>query len=1346
MSSHTFIPEHLLWDADLSGSIGSATGSSLLRPLNIYMGGYIEMREISAPSAANTGTNRLYFNSTDHLLHYVNHSGVDSSIGGATFPLLASPIGSASAPAYSFLGNSNTGAYSPSGNKYAIATAGVQRALFSDMTSSGDSFFSVSGTPPNSAGTWNGQSIVVLQPGTSYTQINGLYVDMQRNSIAANGNSFYAGNFHLNYNANGFNIWSGPINAAVLGDYSSTSSDGYGAGVLGFGPHNGSYSLGIVGICDTAGGGGATQRYVGSAGIIQRINAGTNGVKFVGAWGVLANTNDAVPSGSGALVGENTVSGNNIALLSLYKVGNLSYQIDVNGVMIQKQASTPSAPGSGYNALYFKSDGNLYMQNSSAVETQVNSSGTSFPLLAPNGSVSAPSYSFSSSTSTGVYSPATNQVGFSTNGVQAGYFDASQNLVVSGSVSAGGSGANSVTMTQSSGNIANFSSGSNNYYYNFNMGGGGGLAVQMIAGGAIKLSNNYANNAGTGIFFSVDGATHPYYSVGYFQGSWLRPYGVFASSRLGIGNNTANTQAGGGALFIKPPASLSTQQTTTANASLTITLAGGVNLDVAVPQIVGIGDYIQLTGLSTIARVLTTSYTGSFTGSFTVDTALGDGTSRGINVLLGIASWQNTSGTEVLLADYNGNFTFTPPTSLKLASGQFLAPNGSASTPSYSFTSATGMGFYTVSSSPNRLGLAIAGSLAVEFQAAEIDWQGQTHYLDVAGSNSISASGANFAMNTGGIFQLSTSGLQLQIRTNQLRIAGSGGDLLWETDGSNNIGATGGANRPNNLYLKTGILIRHDTSTTQGTELDYNGLAFWANGFNAYMNVLQVGSNPDLQFGNSSNGTLLKLDGGNGSLTFLNSSGSLLWSTNAGGSVGSSTIRPDQLYVQNTVHFGLNGANMGFDFINNSTSAQLGFRDTGSNEWYIYTLHNGTEMRFQAQGTETISFTNSGGITLKQSSNANIIWSTDGSGNLGAVGATRPNNIYAKAIIVAGDISTANSTVPGISLNNWSSVGTQIVLKPGLSGSNTGGSYIYTDTLNTLFMGTYSFLPILQLGGSNPEVFMGGSSNANLKWSTDGAGTIGAAGATRPDKGYFKTQLVIGTDPATSSGTGTAIDNISVQFKKTGGTKQIGLQAAPDALSIGFNQTDAGVIFLVNSVGQTQIGISSGTTSHLVWQVDGGGDIGTTGALRPRSAYLTTSANIEGGSASLTFGLSGSSQIKFAKSGTQLNLTIQDNGHSFFFADTGTGQGQFQTDALVLKGNAGSFTNGAYILWQNDGGGDIGSASNYRPANLFLTGFEQLTEIATPSNPPAGTQILYINSSDHKLHRLDSSGTDTVIG
>lgn len=60
-------------------------------------------------------------------------------------------------------------------------------------------------------------------------------------------------------------------------------------------------------------------------------------------------------------------------------------------------------------------------------------SSAAFPLLAPNGSAAAPSYSFANSTGLGLYRSGTNILGFSTAGISAGTIDASQLWYLGGS-------------------------------------------------------------------------------------------------------------------------------------------------------------------------------------------------------------------------------------------------------------------------------------------------------------------------------------------------------------------------------------------------------------------------------------------------------------------------------------------------------------------------------------------------------------------------------------------------------------------------------------------------------------------------------------------------------------------------------------------------------------------------------------------------------------------------------------------------------------------------------------------------------------------------------------------------
>ena len=78
--------------------------------------------------------------------------------------------------------------------------------------------------------------------------------------------------------------------------------------------------------------------------------------------------------------------------------------------------------------------------------------GISYPLEAPNGSASAPSFAFGTGTGgsgTGLYGFGTNELGFSTNGLTAGFIDANQAWNFAGSIISNSSIQVKITKTSS---------------------------------------------------------------------------------------------------------------------------------------------------------------------------------------------------------------------------------------------------------------------------------------------------------------------------------------------------------------------------------------------------------------------------------------------------------------------------------------------------------------------------------------------------------------------------------------------------------------------------------------------------------------------------------------------------------------------------------------------------------------------------------------------------------------------------------------------------------------------------------------------------------------------------------
>ena len=98
------------------------------------------------PTVAVNGMIR--YNTATSKFEAFENNAWSNLIGGAQpgFPLLANPIGSAAAPAYSFSGNANTGVYSPGANQIALSTNGT--AALSVLASGS---VGIGTTAPNSA-------------------------------------------------------------------------------------------------------------------------------------------------------------------------------------------------------------------------------------------------------------------------------------------------------------------------------------------------------------------------------------------------------------------------------------------------------------------------------------------------------------------------------------------------------------------------------------------------------------------------------------------------------------------------------------------------------------------------------------------------------------------------------------------------------------------------------------------------------------------------------------------------------------------------------------------------------------------------------------------------------------------------------------------------------------------------------------------------------------------------------------------------------------------------------------------------------------------------------------------
>ena len=128
---------------------------------------------------------------------------------------------------------------------------------------------------------------------------------------------------------------------------------------------------------------------------------------------------------------------------------------------------------------------------------------------------------------------------------------------------------------------------------------------------------------------------------------------------------------------------------------------------------------------------------------------------------------------------------------------------------------------------------------------------------------------------------------------------------------------------------------------------------------------------------------------------------------------------------------------------------------TGASQIMWFALNGANKITADSLGSAI-----SGRLQMSGSSAINIVWSVDGAGDIGASGASRPNNLYVKNSIV-----------------------------------NSGSESIGT------------------------TLTMAGASGANMLWTTDGGGDIGASAVNRPNNLYVKNNGTFGGSIAASNGT-----------------------------------------------------------------------------------------------------------------------------------------------------------------------------------------------------------------------------------
>lgn len=113
------------------------------------------------------------------------------------------------------------------------------------------------------------------------------------------------------------------------------------------------------------------------------------------------------------------------------------------------------------------------------------------------------------------------------------------------------------------------------------------------------------------------------------------------------------------------------------------------------------------------------------------------------------------------------------------------------------------------------------------------------------------------------------------------------------------------------------------------------------------------------------------------------------------------------LVVENTDTGSADNAKLQANTLSTSGDPILSLNVSGVNEATISVDNDDSDnLEFVHSGNEFMSVTTAGSVTLDMGPAGNMTWSTDGGGDIGAVGASRPDTIYAKTDVVIGDTMT----------------------------------------------------------------------------------------------------------------------------------------------------------------------------------------------------------------------------------------------------------------------------------------------------------------------------------------------------
>jgi len=453
----------------------------------------------------------------------------------------------------------------------------------------------------------------------------------------------------------------------------------------------------------------------------------------------------------------------------------------------------------------------------------------------------------------------------------------------------------------------------------------------------------------------------------------------------------------------------------------------------------------------------------------------GQGTVGGTGANTQVAFWTASS---TLSGD--SDFTWDSATNILTLAGALRVGVGTAAAPSLTFSGDINTGLFN------------SGADILDFATGGVSrWQinASGHKLPVL-DNIYDLGSASFRVRSGYFGTSVVVGSTVTIDSNDITLgAASSADILWTTDGAGSIGAAA-SSKPLNVFLKefVGVNISASNSVSIQSNAGEFGLTAYGSGADATASGRAALVNPKAVVASGDVAGIQRF----------------ILSNNAGDS------RVGQMRALASGAGGVNGFGGNLEFFTKEDNV--------------------------ASVPVQFSMDNAGQFKLHRATNANIIWNTDGGGNIGGASGSRPAFAFIQKKILVRD-TTGYEVGAGF---GYILLGTRGVVALQNDPANTGAgvvagdvkflheenstankeiAQIFTSSVGTAGSGNlgcnFSIRVREDVGSLNDvltiqntgRVRIQHSANPHITWDTTNIGDLGFDGSNMPRTGYFGTSI-----------------------------------------------------------------------------------------------------------------------------------------------------------------------------------------------------------------------------------------------